>query len=127
MKISLSTTADIVIVHPATGEDLINENGKPITVTVFGSQSDEFKKAKNKALNKRMMNVGKKTTAETAEADGIDLLVACTKSFNNFAKVEFSNGVVDVKDFKKAYTDDSWFKDQVDAGIANNALFMPAS
>lgn len=124
MKISLKDTHDLVITHPATGEDLINDNKTVVTVTIYGSQSPEYQKAKNKALNKRMSKVGKKPTAEQLEADGIDMLLACTKSFNNFEKIDFGSGVIDPKNIKQAYIDTPWFKDQVDAAIIDNSLFI---
>lgn len=127
MKIVFDDTHDLVITHPTDGLDLINDNGKPVTVTIYGSQSDKYKKAKNKALNKRMSKVNRKTTAEQVEADAIELLVGCTKSFNNFDNVDFGNGIIDPKDFASAYADTPWFKDQVDAGIVDNTLFSQPS
>lgn len=124
MKISLKDTHDLVITHPATGEDLVNDKKETVTVTIFGSQSTEYKKAKNRALNKRMGKIGKKPTAEQLEVDGLELLVDCTKSFNNFEKMDFGSGVIDPKNIKQAYVDTPWFKDQVDAAITDNSLFI---
>ena len=71
------------ICHPGTNEDL------DITINVLGKDSDEFQKVSRNQSKKRMAKMQKggfrSTTAvpvEEIEADGIQLLAACTKSWN---------------------------------------------
>ena len=125
MKILLINATAVPITHTATGEVLKNDNGEPIKVIVFSSQSKEYRGAKAKALNKRMGRKAKAPTAEMVDADAIEMLVTCTHSLENFDNVEFEDGVfVSMDNLEQTYTNVPWFKDQVDIAIGDNALFL---
>lgn len=123
--IAFNETADLHIIHPSTGEDLYTEDDKPITVTIYGSQSSHYRKAFDRRLNKSLASLKKKQTAEKINSDAAELLENCTVSLNNFDSLDFGSGPIgsDV-DIKKLYMDTPWLKDQVDVGVADNDLFL---
>ena len=120
-KIAFNDTAKLVIVHPSTGEDLTQDNGSAMSVTIYGVQSSQYRTAKNEALNKRMARRSGQATAEQIESDALELLAKCTDSFNG---LDIGDGLLDVKDAKRVYRENPWLKDQVDQGMADNALFL---
>jgi len=78
---------EVVLRHPATGAELISEDGVPFAVTVLGEQSDVYQKALKASVNRRLADQNKKRkgnatmTVEEIEADEIALLAAAVKSW----------------------------------------------
>lgn len=129
MKIGFEDTAKVVITHPVTDVDLVHPDGTKVSITVYGSQSRQYKNAKTKALNNRMLKKNKLMTAEQVEANAAEMLASCTESFNNFDGCEFDgyDGEYTAENAKEIYLGVSWLKDQVDIAIADNAVFSTPS
>ena len=112
------------IYHPGTNEDL------DITINVLGKDSDEFQKVSRSQSKKRMAKLSKggfrattNVPVEEIEADGIQLLAACTKSWSGIIidgkAVECStdNAVMVYERFP-------WIKEQIDTAIGDRANFI---
>lgn len=121
MKIVFSNTAKLTILHPQTEEAL------PLVLEIAGNQSDQFRKARAKALNKSIATKGKKVTAAKIEEHAIDLLMACIVGVENTGKVEFDMGVVSLENVREALETTPWFKDQIDEAIGDLQLFTPTN
>lgn len=120
-KIAFSDTAEMTVVHPVTGEDLADAKGGLQTVTVYGAQSKQFRTARNAGINASVNRRGKQVTAEKMESNAAKLLADCTASFNG---VDFGDGPIDVKNAQDTYIEHSWFKEQVDTFMGDNANFL---
>jgi len=118
---------DVSIYHPGTLADL------GIIINVLGKDSDEFQKVSRAQQKKRMAKMTKggfraqsmTPPPEEIEADGLDLLARCTKSW--------SGVIVDGKEIafsldaaKTVYTRFPWMKEQVDTAIGDRAIFIKA-
>ena len=116
--VSLANTGTTVdIVHPVTGDPL------GIKVTVAGMDSDLYRKAQRKILNKRLNDKKFKTRAEELENESIDLLAHCTMSWEGVEE----DGVVvpfTVDNAKKVYRTYPWMKEQVDVAIGDRGNFL---
>ena len=123
-KISFNDTAEMVIEHPVTGEPLADGKGGNQTITLFGIQSQQYRKAKHDNLNNRLNKRSKTVAAEQAEDDAAELLAACTKSFN---RVDFGGGPIDTKSAKETYLAHAWLINQVDEFVADNKSFLVES
>ena len=123
-KIAFSDTAEMTVVHPVTGEDLSDAEGGLQTVIVCGAQSKQFRTARNAGVNASVNKRGKQVTAEKMESNAAKLLADCTVEFKG---VDFGGGLIDVKNAHEAYIEHSWFKEQVDAFIGDNANFLVES
>lgn len=142
----LSTTkpaeagAEISILHPTTDLPL------GVLITVYGSDSKVCKDIQRKQTNHRL-EVGAKqrnkkkptTSAELMEAEGLDLLVGCTKSwrtliFDAEGKPTGSRPQIELNDdewldctpenVRRVYEELPWMKEQVDADIADRGNFL---
>jgi hypothetical protein len=120
-KIAFSDTAEMTVVHPVTGEDLADAKGGLQTVIVYGAQSKHFRTARNAGVNASVNKRGKQVTAEKMESNGAKLLADCTVAFNG---VDFGDGLIDVKSAQDTYTEHSWFREQVDTFMGDNAHFL---
>lgn len=89
-QFELEETA-VLTVQNAKGDDDLLVNGAPVTIELYGSGSRQAVKALHRAgqaaqLRLQQLVRGKidKRAAETADAEMVEKLVACTKSINNF-------------------------------------------
>ena len=123
---------DVKIYHPGTLVDL------GIVINVLGKDSDEFQKVSRSQSKKRMAKMTKggfraqsmTPPPEEIEADGLDLLAKCTKSWKQGDKnaitldgkeLEFSYGAAVV-----IYTRFPWMKEQIDIAVGDRANFIKA-
>ena len=116
---------DVKIYHPGTMVDL------GININVLGKDSDEFQKVSRAQSKKRMAKIAKggfriqnmTPPSEEIEADGMELLAKCTKSW--------SGVVIDSKEIEFSYNNAlmvyerfPWLKEQVDTAIGDRANFI---
>lgn len=113
---------DVAIYHPTTKADL------GISITVHGADSDVFRKAQRAQQNRRLKNMargrnGSKLTAEELETEGLDTLVACTKSW---AGVVLQGKALDCEDenVRAVYVKFPWIREQVEDAIGDRANFI---
>ena len=121
-------TIDVELMHPVTGEPLLNGDKSQMTITVHGPYSKLYKKIMHDQQNRRLMKAqrtgGKMNlTAEEIEASALDLLVRCTTDWNvtleGDDKTKFSSEAV-----RETYIELPWVREQVDAVIADTRAFL---
>ena len=123
--LSATETFDVEIMHPGTGEPLIGDNGKPVSVTVYGPGTKPFGTAKAAASTKSVERLRKRgkvsITAEEELASTASFLGACTVSFNNFDY----KGMEGADGFRACYADPGmgWLTEQVNREMGDWANF----
>jgi hypothetical protein len=106
-----------------------------ITIVVCGTDSETYKKIQRKQLNRRMERSARnrnrqlQLTAEELEAENLDVLVACTKSWseNGSPTIEFNRGELlpcTPENVRRLYEEYPWMKDQIDQAIGDRANFL---
>lgn len=134
MSFDLSTlaTKDTTVLHlrhPVSDELLYADEAKkkPVTITLFGSSSSQYRNAINAMQNRQLKRGSKKSTAEVMREEGTELLVACSDTSSN---LELRKGVPVDNDaaFRELYSDPKfgWLKDQVDEAVGSIANFLEA-
>ncbi len=113
--------ATMTVRHPVTGDDLMHD-GKPMTLTVLGADSGEFKRAVSDSVKSR--KPGKAISVAEAERATIDMLGRITTGMSE-------NWTWDKKPFpfskdnvKRLYTERPWIRTQVDEFIAERSNFL---
>ena len=120
--------AELVILHPTTGEPLTgDEEGSVWKIRLIGSDAKVVKDAKHAVLNKRISQSvasGKlRARANDLEKDGIDVLVRCTQSWENI--VEGGQVVPFTPDnARRLYRDYDWLREQVESFISDRSNFL---
>jgi hypothetical protein len=120
-------TTDVELLHPATGEVLLNDDGTPMTITVHGPYSSTYKATSHAQQNKRLMKAqrtgGKlNLSAEEIEASSLDLLVKCTEGWSltlDKEPEEFSQDKA-----RQVYLEHPWVREQVDAVFGDTRAFL---
>jgi hypothetical protein len=120
-------TTDVELVHPKTGEILTNDDGTPMTITVYGPYSSTYKAITHAQQNKRLMKAqrmgGKMSlTAEELEASTMDLLVKCTADWKITLDTEPETFSEDKA--RDVYAKHPWVREQVDAVFGDTRAFL---
>jgi len=112
------------LLHPVEGTVLKSDKGQPLTITVYGSDSDEFRKVVRQFGNKRLNEKkNKKQTMEELEEMSARILSKVT--------VGWSNIVLDGETLKfseqaafNLYKEHSWIREQVDEFVNERSNFL---
>lgn len=116
--------AEMSLRHPATQTPLHDENGREVTITLAGIDSDAFRKAQRAAINKRIANGGRtKILAEEYETEQIEMLIRCTLTWHGIVldgeKLECT-----ATNARRLYQALPWVREQADQFIADRANFI---
>jgi len=121
-------TVDVELKNPANGEVLTNDDGTPMTVTMYLPHSKKYKEVRHAQTNKRIQESQKKNrkviTAEDIEAETLDLLIGTTAGWNITYKGEkpkFSDAVA-----KEVYEGVPFIAEQLCEGVAEAEVFTKA-
>lgn len=72
---------EVVLVDPLTGDELTNDDGKPMIIMVVGKDSSEYRRWQSEV---DAQNRGRKTPSYAKRQTlALELLARCTKSFIN--------------------------------------------
>ena len=122
--LALKDTSEIVLRHPVTDEELIDDKGEKAVVTVYGTASKEYRNALTSYQNRILGRKGKSVKVEQEIAEAVDFLVSCTASISGVAV----HGEIPKSkdDFRNIYSDPafSWLKKQVDDSIGDVSNFL---
>ena len=119
MKVAFNDTATLKVAHPVTGE-VIQNDGRPMTITVYGIESKKYQQVKSAIHNKRLAHRGP-MTAEKEFSYDMDLLADCTASVDN---LDLGDGPISIENIRKEYVESKWLRDQVDMFMADRAAFL---
>lgn len=118
--------ADMQLRHPGTDAVLTQDDGKAISITLAGSDSDRYQRAQRSQANRRLnAGVRRKLTIEELESDTIELLVACTIRWDG-VKVGGKVLECNADNARKLYRDYQWIREQANAFIGERANFLKA-
>lgn len=126
-KLAVKETAVIELETP-DGEPLLDENGKVLSVTVYGPGSKQFQRAqgkRNRAILDHVRKGGKKMKDEEQRELDAEFLADCTASFNGFVYKDLTGYEM----FKAAYLDPAigFIAEQVNKAIGDWANFTNKS
>lgn len=121
-----SDTVEVAVVHPATLEPLANEDGSPMTITMYAPHSKNYKAAVHEQTNKRLKKAQSKNgfdfTAEDLDEATLDLLAKTTKEWSITFGGEQPK--LTLSKAKEIYSEVFWIKDQIEGAVSNSLDFM---
>lgn len=118
---------DIVvnIVHPISKEPLVNDDGSPMTITLYAQYSKEYKKAQRELINKRLKEAQAAGNTdidyEQLEAAALELMAKTTKAWD----ITFDGKKPKLTEAKakEVYDQIFWLKAQVEEAISKFEVF----
>ena len=76
------------VLDPRTGRPFLDDDGKKVTITLYGRNSDVFERVdremKQRAVDRAKYTVGVADAADAIEADLVDYLTELTKTWSGF-------------------------------------------
>lgn len=105
-----------------------DRNGNPVTITLLGVDSETYRKAQRKNMNKRFSrrNPGK-ITAEELDVESLEVLAACTTAWSGICDRSGNPVPCNAANAKALYEAAPELRDQVDRFINDRANFLPTS
>ncbi len=122
----------VVLTHPQTGDNLVNDEGKEITIHVFGKASKkhrDFSDSRLKAALEKQKKNGKiapqELTVEKIRSESIEFAVAMSSHVEGM-EGEDGKAINTPEAFKVIYENPEyyWLLDQVNAAIENDSNFI---
>lgn len=131
-QFDLTASADIpqklTLLDPRTGEELLDQDGKPVTITLLGRDSTVAKK-ESKRRSQEMLNravrqgATRKISVDETIESAVSLLSKLTVSWSGFSKngqpYDFSP-----ENAESLYSEFSWIREQVDEFVSDRQNFM---
>ncbi len=110
--------------NPKDGSPLVNPDGSPMTVTVYGTDGQRFQQARMRKINMRLKMRKTKVTGEELDSEALDVLIAATAAWH----VTFDGKLAEFTpdNVRVAYVKFPWLRRQVDEWMADEANFTPA-
>jgi hypothetical protein len=112
--------------HPETGELLLYDDEKPVSVTLAGTDSPEFVKATLAERQAQMRNPGKEFTPDDYEKTRIRVIARCVVGWQGLSwqgepmKCDFETVV-------SALSKRKWLREQIEEFVGLRANFSQAS
>lgn len=120
----VAETAVLHLVDPETDTKLFDDEGKAVTIEIYGKASKQYRDALSGLSRKTLQRKGKPQSFETNVEDNVDILVAISKTSN--LELEDGTPVATAAAFKALYSDSSlfWIKDQVQTFLEDTVSFL---
>jgi hypothetical protein len=115
--------------HPTTGRVLADGDGRAVTLTLAGADSQRARKAERFALNRRLRQGSRRgvgVTADELDDDALDLLSACTLAWSGFA-VDGAELECNPENARRLYRQFPWLREQAQAFVDDRSNFLRAS
>lgn len=115
--------------HPTSGAVLSNGDGRPVTLTLAGMDSQRARKAERLATNRRLKMGGRRSfsvTADELDNDALDLLAACTLAWSGF-EVDKAEMECNVDNARRLYRQFPWLREQAQQFVDDRANFLRGS
>lgn len=112
--------ATLDLVHPIEKTILKKDNGDPMTISLYGAETNAYKKKMYELRRKFLLN--KDATFEDGEEFTMAMLVAVTEDWD--IQLDGKTPKCTEKAVRDLYTAQPWIRDQVDAFVHDRANFL---
>ena len=123
-----SDVVEVLILHPKSGEVLLNDDETEMSITIFAQHAKEYRAAIHEQQDRRLKALQKKSNAlygsAELEKDAIDLLSKITKEWDityGGEKPKLTLGKA-----KEIYTEVFWIRSQIEEALNNSLDFTKA-
>lgn len=124
VKASAEQGSNLHLRDPFTGEELFNDDESPMTITLLGKDSEQYRRTVRATANKNLKKGRVTATVEQFEQSGVELLASVTTGWNLQFGVEMMEFTPTAA--KKLYADQDyrWIYEQVDEFVSERSNFL---
>jgi len=119
------------VTHPVSGAVLTFGDGKPVSLTLAGADSERFRRAQRAATNRKLRanQAGRRVqlSAEELENDALEMIVAATIGWQGISIGADGDLPFTIDNARAIYKKLPWLREQADAFISDRANFLKAS
>ena len=131
LAISSESTSTMEVVHPGTLDPLVDDQGKPVTISVYSPESEQMKDFERSMFNKAVKKMRQRRNQNSMDYEQIqstivDRAVAATAGWENIA-FDGKELACNPKNARMLYTKISWIKNQVIDFLNDEGNFMTGS
>jgi len=130
---TVKDTTVITLYHPASGKDLLNADGSPMTVTVHGPYSERYKSIMRAQQQRRMTDTARvagrgavEMSPEELEAFSHEMVTRSVETWNitldGDAPLPFS-----IENVESVFKEFPWVRDQIMSATGNVSNFLDSS
>lgn len=130
-ELSVSSEAsDMPLVHPGTGEVLVDEKGVPVTLKVISTDNEAYKKVERKIQNKRLKdrslvrNNKINITMDQIEEETTLRAVTCIVGWSSNLELGGKKLVYSPASAERLIRELSWVREQVEEYATDRANFI---
>lgn len=112
-QLAMTDTAEMQLKHPTDGFVIGEDEGTPVTFTVHGSASRQYRKQVDAMVRRNNQRGKRQATLEEARKENIEFLAALSIKVSN---MEYKGKAIETQeDFIALYSDESlsWVREQV--------------
>ena len=118
--ISANETATLDLVHPIEKTVLTKDDGDPMSITLYGAETNTYKKKMYELRRRYLMN--KDASFEDGEEFALEMLVAVTADWD--IQLDGKLPKCNEKAVRDLYIAQPWIRDQVDVFVHERANFL---
>jgi len=119
------------LTHPVTGAVLTQTDGRAVSITLAGEDSEGYRHARRAATNRRLKSQqsGRRlqVSAEELENDALEMLVGCTVAWDGISLGDQADLPFSSDNARVIYKRLPWLREQAEAFIGDRANFMKGS
>jgi len=123
-SIDIAETSTLTVLHPTTRRPLLRVDGQPMTIELYGEDSERYEREVRRSTNKRSRQRGT-PTAEQISEQALRLLAALTAGWT----LEGDEGAIPLtaESAYQQYRQRQWLREQVDAHVHDRANYLGES
>lgn len=120
-------TTDVMLMHPVSGEPLLNGDKTTMTITIHGPYSARYKKINHEQQNRRLIKAQRSggklnLTAEEIESSALEILVKCVEGWHVTLDKDLEKFSEDK--VREVFVSLPWVREQVDAAFGDARAFL---
>lgn len=125
LEVAAGKGIDVVLVHPTTGEILVDGEQKSLVITVLGRDSSEWQKASKQVGIKLAARYKKKVPQEAVEASLREVLSHCTTKWSDNIEWEDEQLPCTQENALMLYEKRSWIAEQIlERAVDRSSYFL---
>ncbi|MEM1189944.1 MAG: hypothetical protein AAGI72_15535 [Pseudomonadota bacterium] len=122
---SAARGAKLELLHPVTKAPFTSPSGEPVTITLLGQDSPQYRSRFQELVNANMESRRRKgAIPHDAVEQSAELLAVCTTDWSGMELEDESMLECNFDNAKQVFESEAWIREQADAFVSDRANFL---